>query len=100
MGRLRRHLRRLTREAEREMLSFELEDGTRVCFPPSAFLECLAHEWKCGRALRSGKEVSRDEHPLMTALKQAKPPQRLLDEGYGTLLMTDAESERSLLMRG
>ena len=81
MGRLRTYLRRLTREIAR--------------FPPSAFLECLSHEWKRGRELRSGRKVTRGVHPLLQALKKAKHPQRLIAEGYGTLLMVDAENNRA-----
>jgi hypothetical protein len=83
---VRRWLRRLEREAERDMLVFELEDGTIAKFPQEAFLECLAHEWQRGREHRSGKPVTKGPHPLVVAVRQAKHPERLRAEGYDTIL--------------
>jgi hypothetical protein len=96
MGSMRARLGRLMRKAERDALVFKLEDGSTVRFPPSAFLECLSHEWKRGREQRrSGQPVRRDAHPLLEALKKAKDPERLMAEGYGTLLMIDAENNQT-----
>ncbi len=85
MGSMRTRLGRLMRKAEREALVFELEDGQVARFPPSAFLECLAHEWQRGKEHRSGNTV-RDAHPLVKALKKAKDHERVMVE-YGTILM-------------
>ncbi len=95
MGSMRTRLGRLMRKADRKMLSFELEDGSIARFPPSAFLECLAHEWERGRELRRFGNTTKDAHPLLKALKKAKDPERLMAEGYGTILMTDAENSRT-----
>jgi hypothetical protein len=87
MGSMRTRLGRLMRKAEREMLVFELQDGTTAKFPQEAFLECLAHEWQRGREHRSGKPVTKGPHPLVEAVKMAKYPEQLMAEGYGTILM-------------
>ena len=84
---VRRWLRRLEREAERDMLVLELEDGTTAKFPQEAFLECLAHEWQRGREHRSGKPVTKGPHPLVLAVRRAAHPERLRAEGLLTVEM-------------
>ena len=68
------------------MLVFELQDGTTAKFPQEAFLEALAHEWQRGREHRSGKPVTKGPHPLVEAVKRAKYPERLMAEGFNTIL--------------
>ncbi len=84
MGFSRNRLRRLEREVEQEMLSFELEDGTIARFPPSAYMECFLHEAERGREHYFGKPV-RDAHPLVVALRKARDLEALMAE-HGTLL--------------
>ncbi len=81
---LRRRLTKIEREAEREMLSFELEDGSRVRFPPSAFWECFLHESQRGREHYFGEPVIRDAHSLVKALRKAKDLRRVMAE-HGTI---------------
>jgi hypothetical protein len=94
MGSMRGRLRRIEQQADREMLSFELEDGSIARFPHSAFLECLVHEWERGRELRSSGSTTKDAHPLLKALKKAENRERAVAE-YGIILMTDAENSRA-----
>ena len=66
---LRDRLRRVTRMAEREMVSFQLEDGTTARFYESEFLEALTHEWERGRRHASGEEPG-PAHPIIEALRK------------------------------
>jgi hypothetical protein len=81
---LRARLKNLERKAEREMLSFELEDGTIAKFPPGTYLECFMHESERGREHYFGEPV-RDAHPLVKALRRAKDLGALMAQ-HGTLV--------------
>ncbi len=81
---LRRWLKKLERNAESEMLTFELEDGEWVRFPSSAFMECFMHESERLREHYFGEPV-RDAHPLVKALRKAKDLRRVMAE-HGTML--------------
>ena len=66
---LRGRLRRLTRMAEREVMDFELEDGTTARFYENEFLECLLLEWERGRRHYFGEEPG-PAHPIIEALRK------------------------------
>lgn len=65
---LRDRLRRLTRAAERDMITFTLKDGTVRRFYEDEFLECFPHEWARCRRAWFGEEPG-PAHPIIEALR-------------------------------
>ncbi len=84
MGRMKGRLRNLERAAEREMMVFELEDGSIARFPPGTYEECFLYESARGREHFFGEPV-RDAHPLVKALRRAKDLEGLMKK-HGTLV--------------
>ena len=82
----RARLRRLTRAAEREMVAFELEDGSTARFYENEFTECFVHESARGRRHYFGEEPG-PAHPIIEALRKVSDEEmmRILREN-GTLL--------------
>ena len=66
---LKDKLRRLTRAAEREMITFELEDGTTARFYSDDITECFLHETARGRRSYFGEEPG-PAHPIIEALRK------------------------------
>jgi hypothetical protein len=83
---LRGRLKKLAREAEREMVVFELEDGTTACFHQDEFLDCFVHESERGRRHYFGEEPG-PAHPMIEALRKVSDEEmtRVMRE-HGTLL--------------
>jgi hypothetical protein len=55
--------------AEREMISFQLSDGSVVRFHEHEFLEALTHEWNRGRRHYIGEEPG-PPHRIIEALRR------------------------------
>ena len=66
---LRGRLKKLAREAEREMIVFELEDGTTARFHQDEFLDCFVHEMERGRRHCFGEDPG-SAHPIIKALRK------------------------------
>src|ERR687893_1433044 len=83
---LRGRLRRLTRMAEREMMVFKLEDGTRARFYNDEYIEAFLWESERGRRHYFGEEPG-PAHPLVEALRKVSDEEmaRIVSE-HGTLL--------------
>lgn len=83
---LKDRLRRLTRAAEREMITFELEDGSTARFYENEFTECFIHESARGRRHYFGEEPG-PAHPIIEALRKVSDEEmtRVMSEN-GTLL--------------
>jgi hypothetical protein len=83
---LKDRLRRLTRAAERGMITFELEDGTTARFYSDEFMECFLHETARGRRSYFGEEPG-PAHPIIEALRKVSDEEltRIL-RAHGTLL--------------
>ena len=83
---LKDKVRRLARVVEREMITFELEDGTTACFYSEEFMECFIHETERGRRHYFGEEPG-PPHPIIEALRKVSDEEmrRVLGE-HGTLL--------------
>ncbi len=83
---LKDRLRRLTRAAERGMITFELEDGTTARFYSDEFMECFLHETARGRRSYFGEEPG-PAHPIIEALRKVSDEElaRVMSEN-GTLL--------------
>jgi hypothetical protein len=83
---LRDRLRRVRRMAEREMVVFELEDGTTARFYQDEFLHCCVFEWDRGRRHYFGEEPG-PPHPIIEALRKVSDEEllRILSEN-GMLL--------------
>lgn len=70
---LRGRLRKLQKAAEREMVAFELRDGTTARFyEEEVFPECFMHEMERGRR-HHDEEDAGPAHPFVEALRDAKP---------------------------
>ena len=82
----RSKLRRLEREAEREMITIEQEDGTVKRFPRDAFMECFLHETERGRRYYFGEDPG-PVHPMVEALREVSDSElaRLMSD-HGTML--------------
>ena len=82
----RGRLKKLAREAEREMITFELEDGTTARFYSHEFTACFIHESARGRRHYFGEEPG-PAHPIIEALRKVSDEEmtRVLGE-HGTLL--------------
>jgi hypothetical protein len=95
---LRDRLRRLTRAAEREMISFQLQDGTTARFYESECLEMIVREWERGRRHFEGKEPG-PPHGIISALRNVSDEElvRVMSE-HGMLIGHLAEEDR--VMRG
>jgi hypothetical protein len=81
---LRAWLKRLERTADKELLTFEPEDGTVARFAQDAYMECLVHEHDRGRRHYEGEDPG-PAHPLVEALRKAKDLEALVRE-HGTML--------------
>ena len=83
---LKDKLRRLTRAAEREMLVFELEDGTTARFYENEYTECFLHETARWRRAYFGEDPG-PAHPIIEAVRKVSDEElaRILSEN-GTLL--------------
>ncbi len=83
---LRDRLRRVRRLAEREMITFELEDGTTARFYEDEYWECFLHECDRGRRHYLGEEPG-PAHPMIEALRKVSDEElrRVMSE-HGTLL--------------
>jgi hypothetical protein len=91
---LKDRLRRLTRAAERDMISFQLQDGTTARFHESEYLEMIVHEWERGRRHFGGKEPG-PPHPMIEALRKVSDEEmvRVMSD-HGMLIGHLAEEER------
>ena len=83
---LKDKLRRLTRAAEREMITFEPEDGTTARFYENEYMECFIHESARDRRHYFGEEPG-PAHPMIEALRKVSDEElaRVMSE-HGTLL--------------
>ncbi len=83
---LKDRLRQLTRAAERDMITFELEDGTTARFYEDEFWDCFVHEFARDRRAWNGED-SGPAHPIIEALRHVleEELQRVIRE-QGTLL--------------
>jgi hypothetical protein len=83
---LKDKLRRLTRIAEREMITFELADGTSARFFENEFWECFLHETARGRRSYFGEDPGL-AHPMIEALRKVSDEElaRVMSE-HGTIL--------------
>jgi hypothetical protein len=83
---LKDRLRRLTRAAEREIITFELEDGSIARFYENEFMECFLHESARGRRHYFGEEPG-PANPIIEALRKVSDEEltRVMSEN-GTLL--------------
>ena len=83
---LKDKVRRLTRMAEREMLVFELEDGTTARFYKDEYMECFLHESARGRRHYFGEDPG-PAHPMIEALRKVSDEEmaRILSE-HGTMV--------------
>jgi hypothetical protein len=83
---LKDRLRRLTRAAEREMITFRLGDGTTARFYSEEFVECFIHEMQRGSRHYFGEEPG-PAHPIIQALRKVSDEElrRVMSE-HGTLL--------------
>jgi hypothetical protein len=83
---LRDRLRRVRRLAEREMISFQLEDGTTARFYENEYTECFLHESARWRRAYFGEEPG-PAHPMVEALRKVSDEEmaRIMSE-HGTLL--------------
>jgi hypothetical protein len=67
---LKDKLRRITRMAERETISFKLKDGSVARFHEDEFTECFLHESARWRRHYFGEEPG-PAHPIIEALRRA-----------------------------
>ena len=83
---LRDRLRRLTREAQQDMISFKLEDGSTARFHQDEYMACLVHEFERGRRAYFGEEPG-PAHSMIMALRNVSDAEmdRVIKE-HGTLL--------------
>jgi hypothetical protein len=83
---LRGRLRRLARMAERDMITFELEDGTIARFYENEHMECFLHECARGRRHYFGEDPG-PAHPMVEALRKVSKEElaRIMSE-HGTIL--------------
>ncbi len=83
---LRDKLKRLTREAEREMLTFTLVDGTTARFFEREFWDCFAYEYERCWRYWTGEEPG-PPHPVIEALRNVSEDEleRVISE-QGTML--------------
>jgi hypothetical protein len=95
---LRDRLKRLTRVAERDMVTFTLKDGTTARFYEEEFWDCIVHELARDRRAWDGEEPG-PAHPIIVALRNVSEEelQRVIKE-QGTMLghqVTEDERIRS-----
>jgi hypothetical protein len=70
---LRGRLRKLERATARDVITFELEDGSTARFSEDEIWPgCFKHEYERGRRHFSGEEPGL-AHPFVQALRNAKP---------------------------
>jgi hypothetical protein len=70
---LRDRLRRLEKDAEQEVITFRLKDGTTARFrEDEVFPECFLHESDRGRRHYFGEDPG-PAHPFVEALRDAAP---------------------------
>ena len=83
---LKDKIRRISRMADREMLVFELEDGTTARFYNDQYIEAFLWESDRGRRAYFGEEPG-PAHPLVEALRKVSDEEmaRLMSE-HGTIL--------------
>ena len=83
---LKGKLRRISRMAERGMLVFELEDGSKARFYEDEFIVCFLHESDRGRRHYFGEEPG-PAHPMIEALRKVSDEEmeRIVSE-HGTLV--------------
>ena len=96
---LRDRLRRLQKAAEREMITFELKDGTTARFyEEEVWPECLVHEFDRGGRHFEGEDPG-PAHPFVEALRNAAPGEveRLVPTQGTIILLFLGEDE---IMRG
>jgi hypothetical protein len=77
-------MKRLERSADKELITFELQDGTVARFAPHAYMECFLHEYDRGRRHYEGEELG-PAHPMVEALRKAKDLEAVRRE-HGTML--------------
>jgi hypothetical protein len=83
--RRRAWLRRLEQLADKELITFELQDGTVARFSSDAYMECLVHEaYERGSRHFDGEDPG-PAHPMVEALRKAKNLEALTRE-HGTLI--------------
>ena len=83
---LRSRLKRLAREAERDMITFELEDGTTARFYQDEYMDCFVHEFERDRRHYFGEKPG-PAHPMIEALRKVSDEEmaRVIRE-HGMLL--------------
>lgn len=83
---LRDRIKRLTRAVERDMITFELEDGTVARFYEDEFLMCFVDEMARNRRAWFGEEPG-PAHPIIEALRKVSDEEmaRIVSE-QGTLM--------------
>ena len=83
---IRDRLKKLAREAERGMITFELEDGSKARFYEDEFIVCFLHESDRGRRHYFGGEPG-PAHPMIEALRKVSDEEmaRILSE-HGTMV--------------
>jgi hypothetical protein len=80
MGLLRGKLRRLERNANEDLASFALEDGSRYYFDPQSG-ECFLHSMECMRA-QGDCEPFPEPPETVKAIARAKDRRAALDQLY------------------
>ena len=85
---IRERLRKLQRATERQMLAFELEDGTTARFhEDGVWPECLLHEFDRGKRHLEGADPG-PAHPFVEALRNAAPGEaERLAKTQGTVIL-------------
>jgi len=83
---LRARLRRLTRDAEQDMITFTLEDGGTARFFETEFWDCFVHEYARCQRYWVGEEPG-PPHPIIEALRHVSEDEmeRVLSE-HGLML--------------
>lgn len=82
----RDRLKKLQRATRKDMITFELEDGTTARFYEDEFMDCFVHEMERGRRHYFGEDPG-TAHPMVEALRKAEPGEveRLMST-QGTML--------------
>ncbi len=81
---MRRWLKRLERQADENLITFERKDGTVARFSEDAFRECFLHEWERGKRHHEGEDPG-PAHPMVDALRDAKDIKAIM-KAHGTMM--------------
>lgn len=94
---LRDRLRRLTREAEQDMITFTLEDGSTARFFETEFWDCFAHEYARCQRYWVGEDPG-PPHPIIEALRNVSEDEmQCVISEHGTMLGHFAYEDERIL---